>query len=80
MKEFSLSHWVADKPDAEIDDHYEVVVAESDTIKGLLRYAQLKKLDDEEYFITRNFYEIIGGYQVPDSEQVGYLYELKKKK
>lgn len=79
MKKFSLSHWTSDKPDAEIDDMFEEVVAEGDTVEGLLRFARLKKLDDEEYFIDRNFYEVINGFKIPDSERVGYLYEVKRK-
>jgi hypothetical protein len=77
-KKYSLSHWKADKPDAEIDDHYQEVVAEGETIKGLLRFAQLKKLDEEEYFIEHNFYELIRGIRVPDTEMVGYLYQIKQ--
>lgn len=54
------------------------VVAESKSIKGLLSFARLKKLNEDEHFIEAEFVERIHGLPVPDSELVGYLNDPKQ--
>lgn len=60
----------------EIIDWESTIVATSQTIAGLLKYARMKKLNTDNHVIEKNWKEFNGGYWIPESEVVGHLNDL----
>lgn len=77
---YELIHEEVIREDEVILDWKHTVIAEGKTIAGLLRFAQLKKLDKDQHFIEAQYCEIVDGFPDRDTEMVGYLNELPKKK
>lgn len=61
-------------------ESHQTEIAEGKTIKGLLKFARMKKLDPNSHFIEAEYIEFIEGIKVPDSEYIGHLNELNKQK
>lgn len=62
----------------EIADWQSTVVAEGQTVLGLLKFARMKKLDPDTHYIEAEYKDYSDGIPMRDSEKVGHLNEFLK--
>lgn len=74
---FQLIHEIPlrDK-DGEIYDVSSTIISESKTLRGVLSYARMKKIDPEGHYIEKEWIEYIDGLPSKESEIVGHLNDL----